>query len=283
MNYLPQRESVTPTIAEKVLTFLAPKLGNLVKQTLGWSNNSDIIPASGVHDHSNLSVQAMVYPGVQPVRRLPFPPDQPLCVAQPLHQSGASQPYFNLANPLEKYLQEWTNFKGFVHYNVPSMMDVPASGPNGILASLSTVNDDKAIDSGIPCVLYDDLTGLSAEEVSGLPQRVPHFPQCSLNSALFKPDLVKFLSPLKMLLPNTSQLFTIKLRLLEAINHEMVYLRSASITVPFMEISDGSPFHYEKYDTGKMSTTECLYFNNIPAEEDSIIFQFSIVRNLLLQ
>ena len=67
---------------------------------------------------------------------------------------------------------------------------------------------------------------------------------------------------------------TFKLRLLEAINHEMVYLRSASITVPFMEISDGSPFHYEKYDTGKMSTTECLYFNNIPAEEDSIRFQY---------
>ena len=84
MNYLPQRESVTPTIAEKVLTFLAPKLGNLVKQTLGWSNNSDIIPASGVHDHSNLSVQAMVYPGVQPVRRLPFPPDQLVCFKQAL-------------------------------------------------------------------------------------------------------------------------------------------------------------------------------------------------------
>ena len=247
MNYLPQGESVTPTIAEKVLTFFALKLGNLVKQTLGWSNNSDIIPASGVHDHGNLSVQAMVYPGVQPVRRLPFPPDQLVCfkqalsgspsvwtcsdedVAWLLHQSVASQPDLNLANPLEKYLQEWTNFKGFVFYNVPCMMDVPVSGPNGIPASLSAIIDDKAIDSGMPCVVYEDLTGIPAEEVSGFPQRVPHFPpvnslglinqslqksvdnsQCSLNSTLFKPDLANFLSPFKMLLPNTLQLFTKK-------------------------------------------------------------------------
>ena len=176
MNCLPQGESVTPTIAENVLTFFALKLVHLVNRTLGWSNNSDIIPASGVPDHGNLSVQAMVCPGVQPVRRLPFPPDQLLYVARLLHQSGASQPDLNLANPLEKYLQEWTNFKGFVFYNVPCMMDVPVSGPNGIPATLSAVIDAKAIDSGMPCVVYDDLTGIPAEEVSGLPQRVPHFP-----------------------------------------------------------------------------------------------------------
>ena len=126
----------------------------------------------------------------------------------------------------------------------------------------------------MPCVLYDDLTGLPAEELSGLPQRVPHFPpvnslglisqsiqksvdnsQCSLNFTLFKPDLVKFLSPLKMLLSDTSQLFTKK--------------RLGVITVPFIEINDGSPFHYEEYD------------NNIPAEEDSIRFQYLSISLIL--
>jgi len=100
-----------------------------------------------------------------------------------LHQFGAKQPDLNMENSkvveeLEKVLQFWisTGVNGFVINDVTVMVDSAVDGTNEgsvarqveVLKRFRAIVDAETEDSGVPCVLYADATGLPAEDVFAL-------------------------------------------------------------------------------------------------------------------